>query len=295
MKLLLSVGEGLGNVTQVLPLANVLKYNEIPFDVLNLSNCKTEVISWLFSNYANVIGNLDHYNYDGRVELATTKGVLRTSDRLDIPLINDVKKQHIYRTDMSEVEVYLIVARDLGLTFPETTYDVSLPQTKETETFDFVVHNGCILTNKVYWERKKYIHMKELVERLIDGGYTVACIGAPEEYCGAGVNKTGLKIEDSAALMNNCKFYISNETGTYQIASAFKTPGIVLYTATTPVKGHHPKFNGTFKVVTAGLDCQPCAYTDAWDKCTKSTHNLWNCRDIPVDKVIEEIKNADIF
>jgi len=294
MKLILVVAEGLGNVIQVLPLVNTLKHNNVDFDILNLSNCDHETVSWIFKGYAKVVRNTTEEHYGGRIEIATSKGVLSHSERLDIPILNDANKQIIYRPDTNEVETYLSIAKDLGYTLPKNPFDVTFSNIEEAEEFDFVIHNGCSLFNKAVWERKKYPHIEGLIDRLTEGGYSVASIGASEEFCG-GANKTALSIKDSASLIASSKFYISNDTGTYHLAAAMKQPGIVLFTATSTIKNYHPTFHRSMKIVTAEVDCQPCQYKEAWAKCTKSDYNSWKCRDIPIDKIIKEIQNADIF
>lgn len=294
MKTLLCVGEGLGNVIETLPLANVLRYNNIDFDVLNLSNVENKSVEWIYKNYANVVKTLNTSLYDNRIELATTKGNLRTSDRIEIPLLNDPIEQNIYKPDVNEIEVYLKIAHSLGLSFPKLVYDIDLPKCFEVEHFDFVIHNGCSLQNTSEWQRKKYPHMNELITYLEKKGYTVASIGASAEYCG-GHRATGLDLPSSAAYINGCKFFISNDTGTYHLAAGMQKQGIVLFTATSTIKNYHPAFHRTLEVVTTEIGCQPCQYTEAWHKCGQTTYNNWECRNIPVEKIIEVIKNAKVF
>lgn len=294
MKVLLCVGEGMGNCIQVLPLVKVLRYNNIDVDIYNLSNCSHEVISWIFKEYAPVVKLYNKDEYEGRIELATTKGVLHHAERLDLKVINDMQKQFIYSPYTNEVEVYLSVAADLGLKLPIDLFDVHLPDVEESECFDFVIHNGCTLLNTKHWDRKKYSQMGELIQTLSDKGYTVASIGASEEYCG-GKNRTKLPIQHSASLIRNSKFFISNDTGTFHLAAVLKQPGLVLFTATSSVKNYHPTLHKSIKIVSAGLDCQPCQYKESWGRCTSSAYNKFACRDIPIDIIIKEIKNADIF
>lgn len=291
MKLLLCVGEGLGNIIQVLPLAKALKLNDINFDILNLSNCPTGTVSWLFKEYAEVVKELDTKEYAGRIELGTTRGSLFFANRMEIPCANDPAKQFFYKANTNEIETYLLVLEDLGLPIPKGVFDVDLPTIEKNEkhTFDFVVHNGCTLHNKDFWARKKYKNMEELVERLLKGGFTVACIGAPTEYIGIGTNMTGLPIEESASIIANSKLFISNDTGTYHLAAALKKQGIVLFTATSVINDNHPTFHRTIKVVKTKLDCQPCRHKPSWDTCTN-----YKCRDIPVDLIIKEIRNEEL-
>ena len=293
MRILLCVGEGLGNIIETLPLAKTLHYNEIPFDVLNLGNIPTDTAKWLFEAYAPVTTDLSK-GYTGRIELATSKGNLKNSERIDIPLINDADKQDIYKPNVNEIEVYLSVAEDLGLKLPEDVYDVDLSCYDMDKGYDVVVHNGCSLQNPSEWQRKKYPGMEELVAYLEGHGLRVASIGASAEYSG-GVKETGLDLRSSASIIKNSKLFISNDTGTYHLAAAMKKQGIVLFTATSTIKNYHPTFHRTIKVVTAGVECQPCQFHDTWNKCSASTYNNWKCRDIPVSTVVKEIENVQVL
>lgn len=294
MKLLLCVGEGLGNIIETLPLAKVLKHNNIGFDVVNVGHTSTATVKWLYSEYANVITKIDPSQYGGRIELATSKGSLFFSERVDIPVVNDTNKQVVYTAESNEIEVYLRVAKDLGLTFSNNPYDVLLPQHPEAKSYDFIVHNGCSLENTSQWQRKKYPFMSDLIKHLEEQGYAVASIGHPKEYCG-GIQLTGLDIQSSAAYINACKFFISNDTGTFHLAAAMQNPGAVLFTATSTIKNYHPTFHRSIKLITAGVDCQPCQYKDAWNQCGEHSFNNWKCRDIPIERILKEIRNAEVF
>lgn len=297
MRLVLCVGEGLGNIVQVLPLANILKYNKIDFEILNLSQQSNETVSWLFSIYAPVISKFDADNpeYIGRIELATTKFNPKYSDRIKIPVVNDLSKQNIYRPDINEIEVYLQAAKDLGLLFPKDPYDVSLPGILKTTTnYDVVIHNGSSLQNTTEWQRKKYPYMKELAAVLHNLGLKVASIGHQSEYSG-GEELCGKSIEGSATLINNCGMFISNDTGTYHLAAALKKQSIAIFTATSTIKNYHPAFHRNTRIVTNKVECQPCQYMESWEKCSQTSYNMFKCREIPIAIILKELRYAEII
>lgn len=289
-KLLLCVGEGLGNVIQTLPLAKILKENNIPFDVLNLSNCPTHHIGFLFKEYAEVLQHVyvtTRDNYSGRIELATTKGSLRIEERLKLPCINDIQKQNIYTNERNEIDVYLDVARELGLEINDNCYNVKI-KAEKAERFNFIIHNGSSLVNPEEWKRKKYPKMPDVAERLLDRGFSVGCIGHPKEYVFFGENRTRTTLEEAINLINSCDVFISNDTGTYHLAAALKKRGIVIFTATSITKNYCPNFHRSIKIIKTDLQCQPCQFTDRWTKCNEHVFNKWACRDVSVDFVVEK-------
>jgi len=295
-RILFCVGEGLGNVIESMPLVKTLYTNrpDIQIDILNLSNCPNEAVAWLFSEYGTLITKINFTEYIGRIELATTKSCLQHSERIDVPLLNNIDSQDIYRPDRNEIEVYLNIAREFKIEITENCFEIDFPEMPKAQEYDIVVHNGCSLRNPKQWQRKKYPYMEELIEFLISKKLRVTSIGSPEEYCG-GDRHTGTDIKSTTALINSSKFFISNDTGTYHLAAALKKPGIVLFTATSTIKNYHPTFHRSFRVLTKGLPCQPCQYKSSWDKCTPMNLHNWECREIPKEKIIKELKNAEII
>lgn len=290
MKILLSVGEGLGNCIQVLPLAKALAHNGHDLHILNLSHAPNKDVEWLFSMYAKLHNPGEGFDFDGLIELATTKGNLRDSDRWAIPLLNDLTKQFVYATDINEVDTYLSIIKELNMVMPENPYDVRVGKLpKETLKYDFCVHNGCSLVNPKQWDRKKINNMELLIERLEKLG-KVTSIGARHEYCG-GIENISMPLKKTAEVIQNSNIFISNDTGTYHLAAAMKKQGIVLFTATSVYKNKHPLFHKSMRLITAEVDCQPCQYTQDWQNCSNISYNKFACKDINIDKIMEVIKN----
>jgi hypothetical protein len=291
MKTLLCIGEGLGNVVQVLPLVRALDYNGIEVSILNLSSIPDKDAEWLFSKYATLHTGDNFSKYIYRIELATTKDNRNRGERFQIPRVNSSRYQFIYSPTINEVDVYLGIIPELSLGLPEDNpYDVEVGDLLDLdEYYDYCIHNGCSLVNPKQWERKKYPHMEQLAQYLHASGKSVACIGAPHEYV-AGENRTGLSLQETASIIKSSKHYIANDTGTYHLASAMKTSGVVIFTATSVYKNWHPEFHRTVDVVTSEIDCQPCQYTTNWGLCTEDSHHKWKCRDVDFYKVLGKFK-----
>ncbi len=294
MNLLVCVGEGLGNVIQTLPMINLLRINGISFDILNLSSCSYEDISFIFNEYANVVKTVDPIKYDHILELPTTYGNLRNINRKDIPGVVDPRQYKLYHRYVNEVELYIAMVTDnLGISFYPECFNVSLPETTQKETFDFVVHNGCSLVNPHQWKRKKYPHMVEVTNLLLKKNKKVGTIGTEHEYENENTtNCTGKSLEETTKIIRSGKVFISNDTGTYHLAAALQKKGLVIFTATSVLKNYHHKFHKTIKVVSRNEACQPCQYTDMWEKCTPVKFNKWACQNVLPETILKEIYNA---
>jgi len=143
------------------------------------------------------------------------------------------------------------------------------------DSYDVVLCNGA--ANESIWLRKRYHRWNEVVEALIDKGYSVACIGTPEEYVYPAVDMTHLDIVQSADIVAKCKLLMVNDTAFYHLANIIGIPNIVVFTATSRVKNYSEYFHAYSYVITPNLKCSPCAPDRPgsgvyWDDC-----KYWKC------------------
>lgn len=288
--LLVAVGEGLGNVIQTLPLIKALS-KMYKIHVVNVSYVPTKDVEYLIKEYA--ILAKENVNYIGRIELATTKGSLVCDWRLKFPILNDINKQFIYTKDRNEIEVYLQAASDIIDKIDNSIYNIKI-STHETKAYDIIFHNGCSTTNPTEWSRKKYPHMKVLIEELIKKGYSIANIGTIGEYL-VGEDRTGISLKETASLIKNCKCYLGNDSGPSHLAALLKTKGVLIYTATCTHKNYNKNFHGSLEVVRQSLPCQSCQYTRNWNKCSRTTYNKFECQNldpnIPLRRVLDVLQS----
>ncbi len=124
------------------------------------------------------------------------------------------------------------------------------------------------------WRRSKFA---ELARRLCeDHGVTVLLFGGEDEIelaeaiadeSGCGHVVAGrLSILETAALIEQCKLFISNDSGLMHIAAAVGTPTIGIFGPTRPEKNR--PYGTDHLVVTAGMRCQPCYSTESTIKCS---------------------------
>ena len=264
MKILVVIGEGIGNQVQQLPAIKLLfhKYPNATFDLVNtIPHC------FWFSEYL--------YNDHDRIENLYTHKTIPKKYKADIvmklPYLNDIKVSaknitqktwnHTERIYNSEISAYL---KSVGGDFGPEIYDVKeffpVREDMPVPKYDVIVHNGCNRNVSIpnLWKIKLYPEFENLVLDL-NKEYGVASIGTPDEFIPGTVNETGKCIEKSIELIRKCKVFISSDTGTYHIAGALGKPGIVIFTATSPWKNRDKIFHKTIECVRrTDLDCSPC-------------------------------------
>lgn len=159
------------------------------------------------------------------------------------------------------------------------------------EQFDILFCNGYNKTkNKTDWAAKTYPHWKPVVASFPD--LKMGTVGLPDEHIAGTIDRTGIGLAKTFALLRSARLVVTSDTGLYHAASAMGVPVLVLFTMTDTTKNHDPIFHRTAKIIRRGLPCQPCQLrgTKFWLK--NQPICGWACRDIPSLIVINEIKNA---
>lgn len=109
--------------------------------------------------------------------------------------------------------------------------------------------HGCL---GQYWKQKKTLPTKTLqnmVNLVKKKGYIPVILGNKSDWknywrpidlsgCWNFVNQLSLK--DSISVLSQCDAFISNDTGLYHVAAAYKVPGLVLWYQTDHVKNRSP-------------------------------------------------------
>jgi ADP-heptose:LPS heptosyltransferase len=151
-------------------------------------------------------------------------------------------------------------------------------------------HAGC--SPKKQWERKRWPHYAELAERLLQDGFSMYCCGAEDEVISHPRVTTynSLPIQQTAALIQQCDLFVSNDSGLMHLAAALRKKQIAVFTATSPKKSA-PHYNPNCSVLTPAVPCFPCqGSTAAWENC----HD-WRCHEaLSVDAVYQAIRNTAV-
>ena len=274
-RILFCTGEGLGNVTQTIPIIRTLAKNfNAPIDMWHVygSFSLPKFIPYVDKWYcANEINGVDISVYSGIVSTHWTAAAIK---RLNIPLLAVAPKLLMSR---SEVDSYMDIARILGVDENNLVWHGNCAHNDVLEKFDVVLHNGYNKYGSANWVVKSYIYYEKLAFLLKEAGFSVASIGASDEYVPGTVVMTGLSLLDSLGVIKNAKLFISNDTGTYHCANALEVPNIVIFTATSIDKNYDKRFHKYSTLIyREDLDCRPCQAQRRWNKDCKD----WVCRDI---------------
>ncbi|MCX5904813.1 MAG: glycosyltransferase family 9 protein [Proteobacteria bacterium] len=188
----------------------------------------------------------------------------------------------------SEYELYCRTAVKLGATQfkPPALHIADRPFHLQPRSILF--HAGC--SQRKLWERKRWPHYSELAERLVQDGFSLYCCGAEDEiiHHPRVTAYNSLPIQETAALIQQCELFVSNDSGLMQLAAALRKKQIAIFTATNPKKSA-PYYNPNSFIITPPITCFPCQGNETvWENC----HD-WRCREaITVDAVYRLIKKV---
>jgi ADP-heptose:LPS heptosyltransferase len=281
-------GCGLGNFVQALPAVQALYEEGHTIDVF-LSSSRYKAITDIVKGQP-YIRNIYENAYDSATASYDVCIVSFLSEhrparaRKIIHLRQDWNKH-------SEYELYCWAAQKLGaknfhppaLSIAERTFPLKQP--------NILMHAGC--SRMKMWERKQWPHYAELAERLTQNGFHIYCCGAEDEVIEHPLVAayTALPVQETAALIQQCELFVSNDSGLMHLAAALRKKQIALFTATNPRKSA-PSYNPNSQSILPPLPCFPCQGTgknwQTWENCTD-----WQCRDaITAEHVYQAIKQA---
>ena len=275
-------GCGLGNLLQALPAVHAL------YEMGN--TCDLFLSGFMYDGIADAVRGQPYVRdiyentYNNREGVYDVCIVSFLSDHR----VNNAKKYLQLTRDWekrSEYGQYCRAAEKLGAKeFKPPQLNIS-GRDFNLQPLNILIHAGC--TNRKYWERRKWTHYKELVDLLVKDGLTIYCCGKDDEKIDhPGVTAyNDLPIQETAALINQCDVFVSNDSGLMHLAAAMRKRQVAIFTSTSDKKSG-PYYNQHARVITPKLACYPCYGNEkAWDQCTH-----WKCRDsITVDEVYDMV------
>ncbi len=284
-RLLFCTGEGLGNVIQTIPtirtLKEVLGYTVDLWHAFGAFEISRELIPYVDNCFiGNEITASVNFTYEGIVSTPWTKNHIAG---LRLPLLNKIG---VFSVNRSEVDLYMDIARDLGVKEEDILWEGECYYHKSGEFYNVVIHNGFNYKGASSWRLKSYPYYDEVVA-LLNEKYIVCSIGDKNEYIEGTVNKTGLPLMNSLGIIKNSKVFLSNDSGTYHCANALGVPNIALFTFTSTVKNYDKRFHKYSEIVRRDdLSCIGCQNTPRFGVCT--THE---CRNISPADIVSKIKS----
>jgi ADP-heptose:LPS heptosyltransferase len=153
--------------------------------------------------------------------------------------------------------------------------------------FDVVISNGYNKYGSANWQIKSYPYYEEVAKLLKNEGYSVASIGAKDEYISGTVDMTGLGLLDSGGVIKNSRLLISNDSAMYHYANALMVKNIVIFNSTSIKKNYDKRFHKYSTIIGRDdLKCRPCQAGRRWNKDCKT----WDCREIAPEVIYEAVR-----
>lgn len=301
MRILVCIGEGIGNIIETLPLLVTLREAGHEVEVF-ITNCSFSVTKDIFPGFrvwmSSEAAEMNANAFDGKV--MTIWAYVHKDDDRDvsealesIPTLNDIGRQQM-RLDTSEVRVYLNAAEELGIEEEDFTYDTK-KDLGENAYYGFEHNGNDVIFADGYnyknstdkWWVKSYPLYPDLAEKLKSDDLRVASVGAKREHVPGTSDYTGLDLLDSFSLIKRCKCVVTNDSAMYHAAAAFGTPCVVLFTFTSVPKNYDENFHKRCDIIGVDLECRKdCHARRRWKDCP----NGLKCRNIPVGSVYQKVK-----
>lgn len=167
----------------------------------------------------------------------------------------------------------------------EASTEMFFNQTDEEKALSFLTNqnkgNVVAISPGSVWATKRWgeNNYKQLVDLLVDEGFTVVLTGSQGEHnlcqsvmaeknC---INTAGeLSLTQTAALVKNCSLMICNDSGALHIANAMQTPVFAFFGPTVKKFGYYP-YRPYDKLFEVKLDCRPCG-KHGGKSCPLGTH-----------------------
>jgi ADP-heptose:LPS heptosyltransferase len=281
-------GCGVGNFVQALPALQALHEAGYSADVF--------VSSFMYSDMTDLVTGqpyiraLYENTYDSTQPSYDVCVVSFLSDHRVAQAKKFIKLKTTWKK-RSEYEQYCWAAEKLGVkNFKPPVMNLST-RNFHLKPLNILIHAGC--AQKDYWARKKWHKYKKVIDLLLKDNFTVYCCGKEDEIIDhpAVTPFTDMPIQETAALINQCDLFLSNDSGLMHIAAALRKRQIAVFTATDHKKSG-PYYNPRAHVITPRVKCYPCqGNSKVWDNCRD-----WLCREvISEENVYGEIRKIIDF
>lgn len=288
-KILFCTGEGVGNTIQTIPVVRTLK-EVLEYDVdywhafgsYEIPKIIPYVDKWITG------GEIAYINPDSYIGKVSTFWTTNYIDRGPLSQLKLLNKIVPLRMDRSEIDIYMDIARNLGVKEEDIIWYGKCGFKENIEDYEVVIHDGYNLIGSAGWEVKSYPYYAELADLFISAGFKVCSVGSGHEYVDGTFNLTGLDLMTTLGIIKNCKLFIGNDSGLYHCANALGIKNVVIFTATSIKKNYDRRFHKHSKLIFRDdLKCRPCQGNRGWKKC-----ETWECGELDYNNVfIESIKH----
>lgn len=133
------------------------------------------------------------------------------------------------------------------------------------------------------WSRKKWPNFFALAKMLEHAGLKIRSFGKSDEIKEARLESYwsgDTKLEKLPDEIHKCRVAISNDCGPGHLASSIGVPTVMIFTATSPIKGQPI---GPHRSISIGCKTAPrgCQSTVLWKACSR-----WTCQNVSPEQVL---------
>lgn len=214
-----------------------------------------------------------------------------------LPWLNDISTQAV-RCERSEVDVSMDACRDLGVPEDLLNWHGSLMCDEDyDEKFDVVLANNYYRGRReapnAHWDVKGFPGFASVGAEIQKRWphLSVCCIGLDDrDRIGGVVDRTGLSLGETLALIKRAKFVVSTDSMAFHAAACFDTPAYVLWTATCELRSACPKFHDTATLIGRDdLECRKTCFqrSNQWTACKD-----WRCQEIGIGRIVDTIEEG---
>ena len=285
MRVLVSIAGGLGNQIQMTAAARTL-HERLGWDIEFIAGGAPVAAQEMRDllpfpahrpNWSPREDDLTGADYDGVVALGfgANKQVQAAGWR-GIRFLNTLANQAVVYQHHSEVDISMNACRELGVAEEDLIWHGALKYNETyAERFDVVCANGYYRKKGGHWDVKGFPGFSSVANEVQrrHPELSVCCIGATkEEYIHGTVDRTGLSLRDSMALIARAQLVIGTDSMAWHAAGALGVKAIGLFTATSTLKNADPLFHYNGRVVgRLDLECRRMCQEQAhrWLRCER--------------------------
>lgn len=131
------------------------------------------------------------------------------------------------------------------------------------------------------WIRKRWPGMARIAAHFLAQGKRVAVFGRRSDGVAEipGDQVDSPDIAQLPDLLAGCRVIVGTDSGVTHLASSLGIPAVVVFTATSEIKGEPL---GPHRIITPDVPCRPCQSLPTWNRCM-----TWNCHNIESGRVIQ--------
>ena len=207
--------------------------------------------------------------YDVMIDLQKNKisSYLHSDFKGDLRLVDKHRSEKLKMVYLkkfpSEVihvaERYLNTCRDL-IKDDGKGLDLYIPKKKVSESITVGIAPEAYHNTKK-WPKERYA---ELIQKLTSDGHRVFIFGLNNSNLSQGnqyvTNYSGsLSLTETTKKINECNYFISNDTGLMHIASACQVPIVLIFGSSVKELGFTP-YRVDYKLVEYDIWCRPCSH-----------------------------------